>query len=275
MRPGTTLLFAALAVTACVPGGGDDGGTGGGGDDGDRGGGVITITVSAATSLDDAFTEIGDGFTLAHPGVEVTFTFASSAALATQIIEGAPADVYAPADEASMARLTDQGLVAGPPENFARNELVVVTKPGNPEGIEALADLAGAGVISLCGEDVPCGRYATEALDAAGVTIDESSVTRGQNAGATLTAVSEGDAVAGIVYVTDAAAAGDRVEAIALPDDVSPIATYPIAVLHAAGEAEAPRAEAARSFVAYVLGDEGQAVLADHGFLPAPRDGQP
>ncbi len=147
----------------------------------------------------------------------MSLNFDSSSTLATQILEGAPADVFASADEESTARLTDENLIAGEPQVFARNELVIVTKPGNPEGISGLADLADAGVISLCGEQAPCGRYAAEALSNAGVRIDEASITRGQNVGATLTAVAEGDAVAGIVYVTDARSAGDAVEAVEIP----------------------------------------------------------
>ena len=222
-----------------------------------------TITVSAAASLREVFDQIGDGFSAANPGAEVTFNFDSSSTLSTQILEGAPADVYASADVANMTKLTDESLIAGDPEIFARNELVIITKPGNPQGIATLADLADAGVISLCGEDVPCGRYAKEALDNAGVTIPESSVTRGQNATAALAAVAEGDAVAGVVYVTDAASAGDTVEAVSIPSEVNVIATYPIGVLEASGDAEV-----AEAFMAYVLGDEGQAVLAENGFLP-------
>lgn len=229
------------------------------GDDGPEG----TITVSAATSLTKAFSDIGEDFSAANPGAEVTFSFDASSALATQIIEGAPADAFASADESNMTTLVDAGLVAGEPAVFARNELVIVTKPGNPEGIESLADLADAGVISLCGAEVPCGRYAAEALTKAGVSIDEADVTRGQNAGATLTAVSEGDAVAGIVYVTDAEGAGEAVEAVAIPEAENVVATYPIGVL---GSSEAP--EVATAFMDYVLGDEGQAALLEYGFLP-------
>lgn len=223
----------------------------------------VRLTVSAATSLTGAFTEIGDDFTAANPGVEVTFNFDASSALAAQIIEGAPADVVASADEANMAKLTDPGLIEGDPQVVARNELVIVTKPGNPAGIDDLADLASAGVISLCGEEVPCGKYAEEALTKAGVTIDESSVTRGQNVGATLTAVTDGDAVAAIVYVTDAANAGDAIEAVEIPADVNAIATYPIGVVAATAHGDV-----ADAFIEWVLGDDGQAVLADHGFLP-------
>lgn len=221
------------------------------------------ITVSAAASLRDAFTEIGDRFKAANPGVEVAFNFDSSATLATQIIEGVPVDVYASADQANMTKLTDKNLVAGQPEVFARNELVIVTKPGNPQGIKGLADLASAGVISLCGKDVPCGKYSAEALQKAGVTIPESSVTRGQHVSATLTAVSEGDAVAGIVYVTDAKTAGDKVSTVSIPAEYNVIAVYPIGAI-----AASKNPEAAAAFETYVLGADGQAILAKFGFLP-------
>jgi molybdate transport system substrate-binding protein len=220
------------------------------------------ITVSAAASLTDSFTQIGDDFGAENPDVEITFNFDSSSTLATQVIEGVPADVYASADEANMTKLTDANLIAGTPEVFARNELVIITKPGNPEGIESLADLADAGVISLCGQDVPCGKYAAQALEKAGVSIPETSVTRGQHVSATLTAVSQGDAVAGIVYVSDAASAGDAVESVTIPADVNVIATYPIGAI-----AASTNLEVAEAFKAFVLGDEGQAVLAEFGFM--------
>lgn len=222
-----------------------------------------TLTVSAATSLTGVLTEIGDRFEAAHPGVEVTFNFDASSALAAQIVEGAPVDVFASADEANMAKLTDPSLVADEPQIFARNELVIVTKPGNPEGIDTLADLADAGVISLCGAEVPCGKYAAAALSKAGVTVPETGVTRGQNAGATLQAVAEGDAVAGIVYVTDVEGAGDTVDSVPIPADLNVGATYPVAPLAATGN---PAAAAA--FVEFLLGDDGQAVLKEYGFLP-------
>lgn len=221
------------------------------------------ITVSAAASLTESFTEIGEAFEDANPGTEVTFTFDSSGTLSRQILDGAPVDVFASADEKNMEKLTDEDLVEGDPTVFAQNQLVIVTKPGNPEGIESLADLADAGVISLCGEDVPCGTFAGEALANAGVTIPESSVTRGQNAKAALAAVTEGDAVAGIVYVTDALAAGKAVDAVDIPEDENVVATYPLAVL-----ADAQNAAVARAFVEYVASADGQAVLEEQGFLP-------
>lgn len=221
-----------------------------------------TITVSAAASLTESFEKIGADFEKAHPGTTVRFTFDSSKTLATQIVDGAKVDVYASADEKNTQTLVDAGLVDRSPTTFARNQLVIVTQPGNPQGIKTLADLAGVDVVALCGQDVPCGRFATQVLDSAGVAIDESKVTRGQNVKATLTAVTEGDAVAGIVYVTDAQSAGDAVEQVAIPDAQNAIATYPISVLAGTG---AP--ELARAFVAFVASPEGERVLKEFGFL--------
>lgn len=224
------------------------------------------ITVSAAASLRDAFTAIAADVNETNPDFEIEFNFDSSSTLATQIIEGAPADVFASADEKNMTKLAEADKVDGESTIFARNELVIVTKPGNPAGIESLADLAAAaqeGVISLCGEDVPCGRYAAEALTAAGVTIPETSVTRGQNVTATLTALTEGDAVAAIVYATDALAAGDAVTTIKIPADHNVIASYPIAAVSGSEQADL-----ANAFVEAVLSDAGQKILETYGFLP-------
>jgi molybdate transport system substrate-binding protein len=224
-----------------------------------------TLTVSAAAALTDAFTAIGDDFMEDNPGVEVTFDFDSSSTLARQITDGAPADVFASADEATMARLSDAGLVAGEPEVFARNEMVIVTKPGNPEGITGLADLAGAGVVALCGAEAPCGRYARRVLGAAGVSVAEADVTRGQNASATLVAVTQADAVAAIVYRSDAVRAGAAAEAVAIPNGQNVVAAHPIGVVAATADPDL-----ARAFVAAVTGPDGQAVLEEAGFLPAP-----
>lgn len=221
-----------------------------------------TITVSAAASLTAPFKTIGEGFKRANPGVTaVTFNFDSSGTLATQIIGGAPADGFASADEASMAKLTDANLVAGRPQVFARNQLAIVVKKGNPGNVRTLADLATAGTIALCGSDVPCGRYADQILKAAGVTIPADEVTRGQNVKATLAAVADGDAVAGIVYVTDAT--GDKVQAVAIPAAQNALATYPIATLRASTNPATMDA-----FIAYLLGPAGQATLQAAGFLP-------
>jgi molybdate transport system substrate-binding protein len=217
-----------------------------------------TVTVSAAASLTEPFTTIIAGFEQANPGVHVTPTFDSSGTLATQIQNGAPVDVFASADDASMERLTDADLVTGSPLRFARNKLAIVVKQGNPRGVRTLDDLETVGTVSLCGLAVPCGRYAEQILAQAGVTVPEDDITRGQNAKATFTAVSEGDADAGIVYVTDIT--GGRAEAVTIPDDRNAIADYPIAVVTSTPIASA--------FVEYVKGPNGQAVLRAAGFLP-------
>lgn len=244
------VLLIAMVVIGC----GDDGGS-----SNPRG----SITVSAAASLRGAFAEIGEAFTDANREVEVLFNFDSSSNLANQILEGAPAHVFASADQESMAQLMYLEAVEPEVEVFARNHMAIVVPPDNPAGISGLDDLANGGVISLCGESVPCGRYAAEVLTNAGVSIEESRVTRGQNATATLTAVTEGDAVAAIVYATDAAAAGESAKVIENPAELDVTASYPIGVV--AGTDNKATAEA---FVEFVLGDAGQSILASYGFLP-------
>ncbi len=246
----TVLLSTCVALVSCSP-------TGTPG----------TITVSAAASLTEPFERIGDDFTAANPGVEVRFNFDSSGTLAKQIQEGATADGFASADEATMKTLTDPGLIAGTPTVFARNQLTIVVKRGNPKGIASLVDLPTAGTVSLCGAEVPCGRYADQILGTAHVTIPADKITRGQNAKATFAAVAEGDADAGIVYVTDVTGggAGDRVERIVVPDAQNAIASYPIGVVAASSNPATMRA-----FIAYLLSPAGQATLQTSGFLSPP-----
>jgi molybdate transport system substrate-binding protein len=220
------------------------------------------LTVSAAASLTEAFTTIQADFAQDNPDAEVTFNFGSSGSLSTQVQEGAPADVVAFADTTPMSALADADLLLGEARIFARNQLVIVTKPGNPTGISSLADLADAGIVSLCVDTAPCGRFADQVLADAGVTIPVTRINRGSDVKSTLTAVTEGDAVAGIVYVTDATAAGDRVDTVEIPEARNVIADYPIAVVASSGSTAL-----AEAFVAHVLSEEGRAVLADAGFL--------
>lgn len=222
-----------------------------------------TLTVSAAASLTESFTEIGEAFEAENPDTTITFTFDSSGTLSQQILDGAPVDVFASADQGNLDKVSEADLIDGSGEVFARNQLVIITQPGNPEGIETLEDLVDVGVVSLCAEEAPCGKFVAQALEVAGVTIDEGNVTRGQNAKATLTAVSEGDAVAGVVYVTDALAAGAAVDAVQIPEDQNVIAAYPIAMISKGNDADL-----AQSFIDFVLSSEGQAVLAEYGFGP-------
>jgi molybdate transport system substrate-binding protein len=219
------------------------------------------IVVSAAASLTDAFEDIGAGFEAAHPDVEVTFTFGPSSGLATQIVEGAPADVAAFASEVTMETVVEAGAVSGDPRVFATNDLVIVTPAGNPQGITRVEDLVDAGTVALCGRHVPCGAFAQEVLDAAGVEIPESSVTRGEDVRSTLTAVSRGDAAGGMVYRTDAAVAAGDVETVRLPAGINAATDYPIASL--AGSGNPP---AAAAFVEFVLSPPAQDVLGRHGF---------
>lgn len=224
-----------------------------------------TIVVSAASSLAAPFERMAEEFVAANPGVEVDLNLDGSSSLVTQVLEGAPADVFAPADLASIDRVSAAGLLAGGPQAFATNELVIVARPGNPAGIGSLEDLKGVGVVALCGVEVPCGRYAQQVLSKAGVRLDESTVTRGRNARATLAAVAEGDAVAGIVYDTDATGSGDAVAPVPIPPEANVVATYPIGVV-----STSTNARLAQAFVAWVVGPAGRAVLAEFGFGPPP-----
>lgn len=219
-----------------------------------------SITVFAAASLKATFTELAEEFETAHPGTDVTLNFAGSADLVTQITEGAPADVFASADEKNMAKLTDTGLVDGEPVDFATNVLEIATPPGNPAGIEAFADLADPAVkLVICAPEVPCGAATVKVEEATGVVLtpvsEESSVTD------VLGKVTSGEADAGLVYVTDVIAAGDAVEGVEFDESGEAVNTYPIATLV---DSAAP--DVAKAFLEFVTGRQGLAVLAAAGF---------
>ena len=250
-------LAAAVAAVALVL-------AGCGGDDEPSGGSSAApgeLTVFAAASLTAAFTELGERFTAASGGTKVTFNFAGSQALATQIQQSAPADVFASADTANMDKV--KGLV-GAPQPFASNLLAIVVEKGNPRGVRTLGDLASSDLkVVLAAEEVPAGRYAKQVLDQAGVRVQP--VSQEDNVKAVVTKVSLGEADAGIVYVTDVTAGGDEVEGVDIPEDENVVATYPIASV------KASRAQdQAQAFVDLVLSAEGQRVLEEHGFLPPP-----
>jgi molybdate transport system substrate-binding protein len=223
---------------------------------------VGSITVSAAASLTEAFTKVGEAFKKLHKGTTITFNFGSSATLVTQIQGGAPADVYASADLTSMDRLVTSGKVTASPRIFARNQLQIAVKPGNPKAIKTLADLKNAGTIALCGATVPCGVYAANVLSRAGISIPETSITRGVDAKATIAAVAPGDANAALVYVTDVKTAGSSVAGVVIPDEQNTVAVYPIAPI--AGRSNP---KLAKAFAAYVASPAGQRTLATFGFL--------
>ena len=221
-----------------------------------------SIVVSAAASLNKAFTQIGKDFEAAHPGTSVKFNFDSSATLVTQIKSGAPADVFASADTTNMDKLSSANLLAGTPQVFAKNALEIATKPGNPKNVKTLSDLETVGVVALCAVSAPCGKYAEQALQKANVTIPPGNITRGQNATATVGMVSQGDANAGIIYVTDVEGAGSSVTGVSIPADQNEIASYPIATLK-----NAANATTSDAFVQYVLSPAGQKTLQSYGFM--------
>lgn len=254
IRTATLLAVVALLAAACGGNGSSPGGGSGSGP-------PTEISVFAAASLTAAFNRIGQDFSAAHPGTKVTFNFAGSQALATQIQQGAPADVLAVADTTSMGRVAS---MVDTPRSFASNQLQIVVASGNPRGVKSLSDLSGRDLeVVLAAPEVPAGRYARQALDAQHISVKPVSLE--DNVKAVVTKVSLGEADAGIVYVTDVAAGGDRVEGVDIPADQNVLATYPIAVVNASRHHSR-----AQAFVDMVRGDQGQRVLASFGFLPPP-----
>jgi molybdate transport system substrate-binding protein len=219
-----------------------------------------TVTVFAAASLTESFTQIGKDFEAANPGAKVTFNFAGSSALATQINQGAPADVFASAAPANMKTVTDAGNSDGTPTTFVKNQLVIAVAKDNPKDIKGLPDLADPEVkVALCAEQVPCGAASKKVLTEAGVSL--TPVTLEQDVKAALSKVTLGEVDAALVYRTDAKAAASDVDAVEFPESSSAINEYPIIALK-----NAPNKAGARAFIAYVLSDKGKAVLAQAGF---------
>lgn len=220
------------------------------------------IVVSAAASLTESFTALGKRFRQRYPQARVRFNFGSTTALVNQIASGAPVTVFASADLASQDRLTQTGNVMATPRVFARNSMMIAVKPGNPLRIRSVADLASVGTVALCGKTVPCGVYAASVLRRAGVTITESSITRGVDAKATMASVAFGDASAALVYATDVRAAGKSVTAVSIPSRHNVRNVYGISLVRGGANAAVGRA-----FIAYVLSPEGRQVLKGFGFL--------
>jgi molybdate transport system substrate-binding protein len=218
------------------------------------------VVVFAAASLKPAFTQISQQFRTDNPGSSVDFEFAGSSELATQLTQGATADVFASADTAQMDTVARAGLLAGDPTDFASNTLVIVTAPGNPKKIGSFADLTGPGLsVVICQKPVPCGSATQRIEDSTGVRLnpvsEELSVTD------VLNKVTTGQADAGLVYITDAHGAGSKVTTVNFPEAAGAVNVYPIAVLK-----KAQQPTLAQKFVAMVTGDSGQNVLAQLGF---------
>jgi molybdate transport system substrate-binding protein len=247
--PGLDLLLAIVAFASPVPATAVDSPSANQG-----------LTVFAAASLAEAFKEIGTAFERAHPGRTVLFSFAGSSTLATQIIDKAPADIFASADESNMQKVVDAANVSGTPRIFATNQLTIVVPKGNPKHIESLTDMSRAGVImSLAAPEVPAGKYAAQTFAKAGIPVPKAS--QEVDVRAVLSRVAAGEADAGIVYVSDIRAAADKVEAVTIPPQYNVVARYPIAVVKHAGNIDD-----ATAFVELVMSPPGQAILKQFGF---------
>lgn len=245
-------LFAGVVSMALVSGCGSSGGSSAPATD--------KIIVFAAASLKSSFTEIGERFTTDNPGASIEFNFAGSSDLVTQLTQGAPGDVFASADTKNMDNAVEDDLLAGDPVNFASNTLVIATAPGNPKKITSFADLAKPDLsVVTCAPQVPCGSATQKVEQATSVTLnpvsEESSVSD------VLNKVTSGQADAGLVYVTDAKGAGDKVTAVPFPQSADAINVYPIAVLKGS---ETP--ELASKFVDLVTAQAGQEILSQAGF---------
>jgi molybdate transport system substrate-binding protein len=223
-----------------------------------------SLTVLAAASLTDAFTKIGDDLHRKYPGIASTFSFAGSPTLVTQIQQGAPADIFASADQANMQKVVSGGFASGTPSVFAHNKLEIAVQAGNPRHIASVNDLANSAIkVVVCAPGVPCGTYSTTTFGKAGITV--KPVSQEPDVKSVLAKVALGEADAGVVYVTDVKAArtsGSQVDGVVIPDNLNTTAEYPIAELRTT-QSDA----AAKVFVDYVLSDEGQKTLEGFGFM--------
>jgi molybdate transport system substrate-binding protein len=268
VRRHAAVAVLLLALSGCGTADGASAGTASSGSPPADGALTGTLTVFAAASLTDVFGDLGDQLTAANPQLDVRFNFAGSSALATQVMQGAPADVFASADEEQMVRVVQDAGLTGPPQPFAENRLMLVVPRENPAGIRlpggagipSLADVLPAdATLAVCAQEVPCGAAAAEVLAAAGS--GAVPATYEEDVRAVLTKVELGEVDAGLVYVSDVHAAGDSVLAYAFREAEQAVNRYPVAVL-----ADAPNPAAAEAFVGLVRSEEGQQALADAGF---------
>jgi molybdate transport system substrate-binding protein len=249
---GSAVLVVAALVAAC-------GGSSSGGVKTSSGSIAGTVHVFAAASLTEALTTLGKQFEAAHPGVKVVFNFAASSALAQQINQGAPADVFASASGKNMDQVVSAGGASNPTP-FVKNIMEVAVPPSNPAHIASVTDLARKDVkVALCQSQVPCGATAAKVFTNAKISL--KPVTEEADVKSVLTKVELGEVDAGVVYVTDVRAAGTKVKGIAIPASIDASTTYPIAALR-----KASNTTAAQGFVAYVLSSAGSAVLSADGY---------
>ncbi|RJQ87017.1 molybdate ABC transporter substrate-binding protein [Amycolatopsis panacis] len=222
-----------------------------------------TLTVFAAASLTESFNALGKQFEAAHPGVKVSFDYEGSSALVQKLDNGAKADVFASADEATMTKATQGGVIDGQPTVFATNKLAIAVAKGNPKGVKTFADLAKPGLtVVVCAKQVPCGSVTQKVEKNTGTTLQPAS--EETDVKQVLAKVQSGDADAGLVYVTDATSAAGKVDKVDFPESADAVNKYPIAVVK-----DAPQAALAKEFTDFVLGAQGKAELTKIGFGPA------
>ncbi len=233
-----------------------------------------TLTIFAAASLTESFTELKPLFEKANPGVKIEFNFAGSQALVTQLTQGAKADMFASADQPNMDNAVKGGVIAGTPQVFVKNKLVIIAPKENKAGIMTAKDLAKPGVkFDTAQESVPVGKYTLQMLDSYGklpeygadfrANVQKNVVSQEDNVKAIVQKVQLGEADAGVVYATDAQSAKDKLTVIEIPDAQNVLATYPIAVVK-----DAKQAARAQRFIEYLVSADGQTVLQKYGFAP-------
>ncbi|MDJ0316544.1 molybdate ABC transporter substrate-binding protein [Arthrobacter antibioticus] len=259
---GATVAILTLGVSACAPPADTASGTGSAPSSLEVTPNELSgsLNVYAAASLKTTFTTLASEFESAHPHVKVSVSFDGSSTLVTQIIQGAPADVFASADTANMTKLSEAGLTGGSPTDFASNVLTLVVPPNNPANISSFSDVSKPGVkLVVCAPQVPCGSATVSDAASAGLSLtpvsEELSVT------SVLGKVISGEADAGLVYVTDAKKAGDKVRSIPLELAKQTVNHYPIASVK-----DSKNAQLAQAFISLVTSDDGQKVLRDAGF---------
>ncbi|MGH4009713.1 MAG: molybdate ABC transporter substrate-binding protein [Pseudonocardiaceae bacterium] len=223
----------------------------------------VTVTVLAAASLTDVFNELEPQFEAVNPGADLRFSYGASSDLATQIANGAPADVFASANQKQMKVVAGAGKVAGESKPFTTNVLTIVVPPGNPKGIRSFADLAKPDVVTLvCAPQVPCGAATEQIEEATNITLSPAS--EESDVRSVLAKVQAKEADAGLVYVTDARSAAGKVEQINFPEAKDAVNVYSITAIH-----DAQQAQLAAAFVAFILGPQGQRELTAAGFSPS------
>ncbi|QNG38523.1 molybdate ABC transporter substrate-binding protein [Geodermatophilaceae bacterium NBWT11] len=263
LRAPLTLTAAGLlALTACGGSSSEDTASTSSAASSSADGGELTgtLTVFAAASLTDVFTDLGDQLMAENPDLTVEFNFAGSSALATQIGQGAPADVFASANQTQMTVVTDAGLAEGDPTVFTENVLEIAVPEGNPADVTGIDDFGDPDLtLAICAPDVPCGAAAEQVFEAAGVTAQPDTLE--EDVRAALTKVELGEVDAALVYASDVQSAGDAVEGITFPEAEDAVNEYPIAAL-----AAAPNPDAAQAFIDLVESDAGQQALTDAGF---------